>query len=468
MNNAALCSLTLVELASLIRRKQVSPVEVTRACIERSEQLQPTLNAYITPTYEHALREAHAAEDRLMRGEVAPLLGVPLAHKDVFNTAGVRTTGGSKILGKNVPTKDATVIRRLRDSGAISLGKLNMHEFAFGATNANPHYGATRNPHDTARITGGSSGGSAAAVASGCVFGSLGSDTGGSIRQPASLCGIVGMQPTLGRVSRHGVLRLSWSFDTVGPMTRRVADAALMLRVIAGHDANDEASSSRDVPDYTAALTGDVRGVRVGVAEAFLTAADVEVAEGVRAAVEELEGAGAIIARIELPLCDEARAAHRTIVFAEAAAYHARWLRDRPDDYGEDVRQRLRVGALIPAADYVNAHRVRRGVIAAWREAWRGFDIVVLPTTGIAATRLGEMTIDVRGQRRDVFSPYLLGTWPFNLLGLPAISVPCGYTQSGLPFGLQLVGRPLGDALVLRVAHAYEQLTRWGERRVPL
>src|SRR5713226_3035060 len=341
----------MAELGRMIARKEVSPVEVVRAHLERVTALDGRLKAFITVCGEQAVNAAKAAEARLMAGNAAgPLLGVPYGPKDLYNTEGVRTTGGSKILADFVPAQDSTVVARLAGAGLIVLGKLNMHEFAYGPEGLNAHYGDARNPWDAGahRITGGSSSGSGAAVAAGLAPGSLGSDTGGSIRIPASLCGITGLKPTYGRVSRAGVLPLAWSMDHVGPMTRTARDCALILHAIAGYDPADPTTSVLPVPDYTAALTGDVKGLRVGLLRAHFTdVAAPEVRDAVLAAAKTLERAGAVVDEVNLEHVASVSAASVAIVATEALAYHADWLRTRASDYQPDVRERLKMGAFV-------------------------------------------------------------------------------------------------------------------------
>jgi aspartyl-tRNA(Asn)/glutamyl-tRNA(Gln) amidotransferase subunit A len=459
----------LAELARLIATKAVSPVEVTQAHLERIAKLDGTLKAFITVCADQALAAARAAEADLAAGRsLGPLHGVPLGLKDLFNTAGVRTTGGSKILADSVPAEDATVVRRLRQAGAIVLGKLNMHEFAYGPEGLNAHYGHARNPWDAAavRIAGGSSSGSGVAVAAGLVAGALGSDTGGSIRIPAALCGITGLKPTYGRVSRQGVLPLAWSMDHVGPMARTAADCALLLRCLAGYDPGDATSSVLPVAEYPAALTGEVKGVRVGVLRRFfLEAAAPEVRQAVEAAVDVLKAQGATVDEVELPSVGEVAAASFAIVAAEALAYHADWLRTRPDDYQPDVRERLRMGAFVSGVHYVRAQQVRALVRREVDQALARRDVLLAPATPIAATVLGENQVRLGDGPSDARAALIRLTRPFNFSGHPACAVPCGLTAGGLPVGMQLVGRPFDEATVLRVADAYQRATDWHRRR---
>jgi aspartyl-tRNA(Asn)/glutamyl-tRNA(Gln) amidotransferase subunit A len=386
-----------------------------------------------------------------------------VALKDLFATAGVQTTAGSKILANSVPAEDSDDAARLRAAGAVLLGKLNMHEFAYGATGVNPHYGPCRNPWDTSRVTGGSSSGSGAAVASGEAFAALGTDTGGSIRIPASLCGVAGIKPTFGRVSRRGVIPLSWSLDHIGPLARCVEDTALVLGAIAGHDPLDGSSSAEPVPDYTAGLGDGVKGLRIGIPhEFFFDAVDAEVGAAVRIAIGILEGLGAEVSEVGLPLIAEAPGAVTAIMLPEALAYHRRWMEERPEDYGDDVRYRLELGATFLAVHHVQAQRLREVIVSRWREEVFGaVDLLAMPATAVPAP-----PIEV-GDLAATFS-LIRNTNPLNLLGVPAMSVPCGLTAAGLPIGLQLAGRWWDEATVFRAGYAYEQATDWRRRAPPV
>jgi len=459
----------MADLGRMIATKQVSPVEVVRAHLDRIAAVDQTLRAFITVCADAALESARAAEAELMAGRaVGPLHGVPWAPKDLYSTKGVRTTGGSKILGDSVPSADATVVARLAGAGAILLGKLNMHEFAYGPEGLNAHYGDTRNPWgmDAHRIAGGSSSGSGAAVAAGLVPGSLGSDTGGSIRIPASLCGITGLKPTYGRASRAGVLPLAWSMDHVGPMTRSARDCALMLSAIAGYDPADPTTSVLPVPDYDAALTGDVKGLRVGLLRAHFTdtaASDVRVA--VEASAKQLEQAGAIVDEVNLTQVIHVATASAAIVASEALAYHAPWMRSRPQDYQPDVRERLRLGAFVNGAHYVRAQQIRALVTREVDDALARRDVLLAPTTPLVAPVLGERETTLGDGPSDVRAALLRCARPFNFSGHPACAAPCGFTAGGLPIGLQIVGRPFDEATVLRVVDAYQRMTDWHTRR---
>jgi len=456
-----LTDLTLAAAARLVERREVSPVELTQACFDRIEAVEPSLNAFITVLGDRALESASTAEAEITGGNYrGPLHGIPVAVKDLFDIAKVVTTAGSKILADNVARADSGPVERLNAAGAVILGKLNLHEFAYGATGVNPHFGAARNPWDTRRITGGSSSGSGASVAGRECFAALGTDTGGSIRIPASLCGITGLKPTFGRVSRRGVIPLSWSLDHVGPMARSAEDCALVLQALAGEDPLDASSAGQPVPDYRAALDGGIKGLRIGVPqEFFFDNVDPDVEEAVRAAIEVLRGLGAEIRDVSLPHVSEAPSALTAVMLPEALAYHQHRLAERPDDYGEDIRYRLELGATFTALHYVQGQRFREMIVAAWRdEVFDRVDLLAMPTT------LGTAVEIETGDLSATFK-LIRNTNPLNLLGVPAISVPCGFTEGGLPIGLQLVGRWWGEATVLRAAHTYQQSTDWHTRR---
>jgi aspartyl-tRNA(Asn)/glutamyl-tRNA(Gln) amidotransferase subunit A len=451
-------------VARAIETREVSPVEVTEACLEGIGEVDGRLNAFITVMADEARRDARAAAEEIAKGRYrGPLHGVPVGLKDIIGVAGVRMTAGSKIMTDHVAAEDAEVTRRLREVGAVITGKLNLHEFAYGATGVNEHHGTARNPWNTERVTGGSSSGSGASVAAGECFTAIGTDTGGSIRIPASLCGVVGLKPTYGRVSKRGVVPLSWSLDHVGPLARTVEDAAIVLQAIAGRDPLDESSADEAVGDYRRELEGGVRGLRIGVPDRFFfDGVDAEVAGAVRTAIQHLASLGADVSEVSLPRIDEVPPAVTTMMLPEALAFHQKWLNERPEDYGESVRYRLELGAMFSAAAYVQSQRFRELVVREWRKnVFPRVDLLAMPTTMIAAPPI-ETT-----ELATTFSLIKL-TNPLNFMGVPAISLPCGFTEEGLPIGLQLAGRWFGEATVLRAAHAYEQSTDWHKRKPPL
>jgi aspartyl-tRNA(Asn)/glutamyl-tRNA(Gln) amidotransferase subunit A len=458
-------SLDLVGAAQRVADGDVSPVELTSACLERIAGIDAQVNAFITVTADAAREDARVAERDVVRGEASgPLAGVPIALKDLFDTTGVRTTAGSKFFSDRVPDRDAAVVQKLRAAGAVLLGKLNMHEWAFGVTNDNPHYGACHNPWALDRITGGSSGGSAAALAAGMCFGTLGSDTGGSIRIPASLCGVVGLKPTYGRVSLRGVVPLSWSLDHAGPMARRVSDVAILLDVIAGPDRADPGSVDVATDDSGARLEDGVSGWRIGiVADESLGDVEADVRALVRKAVDVLAAAGAQIETFAAPEMTDAARLNGLMTSADAAAFHRERMERAPDDFGPDVLARLRRGAGYGATDYADARHqqtILRGTFSSWFVEHGGmFDAVVLPTTPCAAPR-------ITGLDAVATAPVLTRlTAPFNFTGLPAMSIPCGVTPDGLPVGLQIVGAPWAERRVLRVGRAYELASPGGDGR---
>jgi aspartyl-tRNA(Asn)/glutamyl-tRNA(Gln) amidotransferase subunit A len=460
----ALAYLGAAELARRFVRGALSPVEVARALLERIERLDPALNAFVLVTAERALREAREAEAEIRAGRVrGPLHGVPLALKDLFDTAGLPTASGSRILAGHVPSRDAAVVERLRAAGLVLLGKTNLHEFAFGVTTDNPHTGASRNPWDPARSPGGSSGGSGAALAAGLCALSAGTDTGGSIRIPAGACGVVGLKPTFGRVSRRGVTPLAWSLDHVGPMARTVEDAALLLEAMAGPDAEDPWCSSAPAGGFAADLECGLRGLTLGVpGEWFFSGLQSAVEAAVREALAVLGREGARCVTVPAPHMHEAHTAAHAILAVEASAFHEPWLRERAGDYGEDVRRGLELGQLVSGVDYVNARRVQALVRAETLAVLRETDALVTPTLPRTAPPVGEAL----SREPDVAWNRFLT--PFNLTGLPAVSVPCGWDEVGLPVGLQIVGRPFDEAAVLRVARGFERATPWSTRRPPL
>jgi len=447
--------LTITELGAAFRARRISPVEATEACLARIAARDPELHAFLTVTGEQALAEARTAGDELAAGrDRGPLHGVPIALKDLIDTAGVPTTGASAVFDDRIPSEDAVVVRRLRDAGAVLIGKLNLHEMAYGGSGVVGAGPASRNPHDPAHITGGSSSGSAAAVAAGMCFAALGSDTSGSIRLPAALCGIVGLMPSYGLVPLRGVIPLSSSYDHVGPMTRTVRDAALVLQAIAGYDDQDFTSVALAVPDYAAALD---RGPipRIGVARAmFFTDLDPEVGAAIERALGVLAaiaGPGAPLRDIALPIDDD-----RTVFRAESWAVHRPWVERRPERYQAETLRRIRTGEAVTAADYIakwqELQRLRRGFGALLGDV----DLVVTPTVPIAAPSFAELAAHP-DQLRPRELLMMRNTRPFDVWGAPAISVPCGTTRAGLPIGLQIGGRIGGEASVLRLAHAFEQ-----------
>lgn len=462
-----LALMTAIEQARLIRTGKASAAEVIEATLNRVQSLNSKLNAFITVLEKEARAEARQADAAVRRGgPLGPLHGVPVALKDNFETKGVRTTGGSRVLEDNSPDHDAAVVERLRGAGAIIVGKTHLGEFAM-APNA---FGETRNPWNLERSPGASSSGSGAAVAASLCPIAMGHDTGGSIRIPASFCGVVGVKGTYSRVSRYGVLPADWSFDNAGPLTRTVEDAALTLGVIAGYDQRDPTSSKRKVPSYVRALRGGVKGVRIGLAkEWFFDVVDTQVKQGVLDAVRVLEGLGAVAREVSVPLVTRSPEIGYTIQWAEIAAYHEEDMQRCPEKYGPGLIKSLRAGSLIPATDYIKAQRLRRVQRGQFLQVLSEVDVLVSPTTPIVAPLLTETQPKINGKPAPAVYAYALAafTFPFNQTGLPAVSLPCGFTREGLPIGMQVVGRPFEEGTALRVAHTFEGETEWHKRRPP-
>jgi aspartyl-tRNA(Asn)/glutamyl-tRNA(Gln) amidotransferase subunit A len=453
-----LAFLTVTEAAELIRSRKLSSVEYTSALLARIERIEPRLNAFVRLTPEPALEAARLAEDEIAAGRYrGPFHGMPYALKDIVDAVGLPTTGHSKILIDNVARADAVVTAKLRAAGAILLGKLSTHEFAVGGPSFDLPWPPARNPWDRDRFAGGSSSGSGAGLAAGFFPVSIGSDTGGSIRNPASLCGIVGMKPTYGLVSRRGVLPLSFALDHVGPMTRTVRDNALMLQVIAGHDAGDPASADARIPDYTADLDRGVRDLRIGVIRHFYTKdveADPEQVAALEAAVEALAKQGALIREITLPSLADFSACGQIILAAEAYAVHEHWLKTRPEDYGARARERLLAGAGLTASQYLQAVRWRLALKQRTLSAFADIDVAITASGMDPACRIDDLVALARNYWRQA-------RMPFNVTGQPAVAIPAGFSRGRLPLSLQIVGHPFGEAACYRVAQAYESTMSW-------
>src|ERR1700681_2835676 len=457
--------MTIAEAARLIEQRRLSPVELTDALIARIEALDPQINAFLLPTPEKARVQARAAEREIMAGAYrGPLHGIPFGLKDIYCTAGIRTTSHSRICADYVPAEDATTVTRLYQAGAVLLGKLATHEFAHGGPSFDLAWPPARNPWNREHFTGGSSSGAGAAIAAGFVPGAMGSDTGGSIRGPAALCGIVGLKPTYGLVSRSGVYANSFSFDHAGPMTWTVEDCAIMLQAIASHDPNDPASATRPAPDYRAALTGNIKGLRIGVVR-HLHEGDCAVTPEVGAALEEAFGVfrslGATLGEVRLRPALDYYDVKVTIAESELLAVHERALRTRPGDFGEDFLGRVLPAVLISSRDYVQAQRERRRMLAETAPVYRDFDVLVTATAGGPAPRLGTWRTIEFWRRASL-------TTPFNVTGGPALAQCIGFSSGGLPLSMQVRRRAFDDATVLRVAHAYEKATPWRARRPQL
>ena len=466
MDRSDLPTKSASELASLIENKQVSPVEVVEAYLQRIDDLDFKFNSYITVLWQQALEEARLAEQEIVAGNYrGPLHGIPVGVKDQIWTKGIRTTGGARITADFVPDEDATVIARLKDAGAILLGKTNLSEFAI--TGFTHRFSTPRNPWDLNISSGGSSSGSGAATAAFLCGTSLGEDTGGSIRRPAAWCGVVGLRPGWGRVSRFGLMRGVWSMDTIGPISRTVEDAAITLTSIAGYDPRDPSTWNTPVPDYRQALDGNVRGKRVGIVTELLHSDVVEpdVADAVTAAAGTLAELGADVEEVSIPLAAYANTIGGALLAVEPAVNMREWVRERIHDFGHDNRVGLLTGSLVPAAAYLKAQKLRTMLRNDVLAAFRTYDALIMPTSGRQAVPLIE---DPPVTSKDGASrlPFMR-TNTFNLSNAPAISVPCGFGGRGLPVGLQIAGPPGGEEMVLRMAHAYEQNTSWHTMRPP-
>ena len=460
--------LTIAEARRLLAARALSAVELTTATLDRIAALNPALNAYLRTDPEAALAQARAADRRVAAGGDGdgggqPLLGIPVCVKDVVDVLGTDTTAGSAGW-RRTPTRDAGAARRLREAGAILLANGNTNEFAYGIDGLNPHRGDCRNPYDPARMSGGSSSGPAVATATGMALGGLGTDTTGSIRVPASLCGLAGIRPTLGLVSRAGVVPLAWSYDTVGPLARTVDDVAILLGAVAGHDPNDPTSADRPAEDYRPGPDPDVRGLRLGLVEELVELTDAAVAEGVAAAADHLATLGAEIVPLRVDLLRHAPAIHRVVQHAESARVHEPWFGAQRDRYAPPVRVRIEAGRGIPATAYLAAQQARRLLVEDVARSMRGVDAMLAPTAAVAAPPRDAAAVTVRGRRVPVRDALLGCVLPISQLGCPAASVAIG-DDSGLPFGLQVVGRPFAEALVLRVAAACERRRPWADHR---
>lgn len=481
--------LTIREVSELIKRKEISPVELTRSILNRIEEVNGRVHAYISVLKNEATHAAKEAEKLISSGTyLGPLHGIPISIKDIFVMKGTRTTCGSKILENFVSPYDATVVEKLKHAGAIIVGKNNMDEFAMGSSTENSYFGPARNPWDLERVPGGSSGGSAASVTASLCFASIGTDTGGSIRQPAALCGIAGLKPTYGRVSRFGMIAFASSLDQAGPLTKTVEDTALMLNVIAGGDPRDSTSVHIPAPDYTGCIRDEIKGIRIGVPkEYFIKGIDAEIEKSVKTATSLIEDLGGSIEEISLPHTEYAVSVYYILAPSEASSNLARYdgarygfrvsdadslrdmyMRTRAQGFGTEVKRRIMIGTYALSAGYYDAYylkaqRVRTLIKRDFDEAFKRVDVIMTPTSPEAAFKIGEKTGDpLKMYLSDIF------TIPCNLVGLPGISIPCGFTSSGLPIGLQILGKPFDEETLLRVAHNYEIHTNWRERRPPI
>jgi aspartyl-tRNA(Asn)/glutamyl-tRNA(Gln) amidotransferase subunit A len=464
-----LTSLTIAKAAERIRAKTLSPVELTEAYLERIERLNPSINAYVTVTADRARGDARRAAEEIAAGNYrGPLHGIPVALKDLYDTAGIRTTMGSIIYKDYIPEHDSTAARLLREAGSVLLGKTNTHEFAWGTTTNNPYYGATHNPWDLDRIPGGSSGGSGAAIAARMAAGTLGTDTGGSIRIPAALCGCVGLKPTFGRASKAGVAVMSYQFDHPGPITQTVEDAAIMLQAIAGYDPADFATVPIPVPDYRATMRDGIRGLRVGVPRAlFFGLLQDEVRAAVEQAIEVLSRLGAEVREVDLGLKREAiDQAFDAIVGSEGQEYHRTNFSTRPQDFGAHLRAVLS-SPLPDAVGLARAYRSSYEIKERFRAALQEVDLLLAPTTLRTASIIGEDQVIVGDTEMPPGAAFAGLTLPFNIAGLPTVAIPCGFDAAALPISVQLAGRPFDESTVIRAAYAFEQATEWHKQNPP-
>ena len=479
-------NLTIHELHEKLRKKETTSLQLTEAFLKRIDAVDGKIKAYITVTRDEAFAQASEADKLLASGKgITPLTGVPISVKDIFCTKGVLTTCASKILNNFVPPYDSTVIKKLKDAGAVILGKNNMDEFAMGSSTENSAYFVTKNPWDLNRVPGGSSGGSAASVAAGECTASIGTDTGGSIRQPASCCSIVGLKPTYGRVSRYGMIAFASSLDQAGPLTKDVTDCAIMLNTMGGYDPQDSTSSDAPVPDYTKTLTKDIKGLKIGIPkEYFIKGLDSEIEKAVRGAIEILKKQGATVVDVSLPHTDYAIAVYYLVATAEASSNLARfdgvkfghrakdgknlmdmYCKTRDEGFGPEVKRRIMLGTYSLSAGYYEAYykkasQVRTLIKRDFEDAFKKCDVIVTPTSPTPAFKIGEKTADpLTMYLSDIF------TISCNLAGIPGLSLPCGFTKDNLPIGLQILGKPLDEETVLKTAYAYEQSTEWHKKR---
>lgn len=487
MINLRLNELTISELRRLLDNRDISPLDILKDVFDQIGNVEDKIKAYITLSRDEALNMAKKAEERILSNKSSLLTGIPVAIKDNICTAGILTTCASKILYNFIPPYDSTVVLKLKEQGFVLIGKTNLDEFAMGSSTENSGYFTTRNPWDLERVPGGSSGGSAAAVAADECISALGSDTGGSIRQPASLCGVVGLKPTYGRVSRYGLIAFASSLDQIGPITKDVTDAAIMLNVIAGHDLKDSTSVPKDVPDYARSLGRDIKGVKIGIPKEYFTKGlDSEVDSAVKEAIKKLESLGAIAMEVSLPHTGYAVATYYILATSEASSNLARYdgvkygfraegkdlfemyMNTRAQGFGAEVKRRIMLGTYALSAGYYEAYykkaqQVRTLIKDDFERAFKIVDLIITPTSPTPAFKIGEKTADpLQMYLSDIY------TISANLAGVPAISIPCGFSKTNLPLGLQIIGKPFDEETVLRVAYAYEQSTEWHLRRPSL
>lgn len=464
-----IAGLTIAQAGTLLQNKELSPVELVEEHLQRIDKINPELNAFVTLAKKAALDAARVAEAEIASGRYrGPLHGIPIAHKDMIRTKDLRTTCGSRLLEDYVPEENAFVVECCEQAGAIMLGKTNVHEFGDGPTGEASMFGPTLNPWDKEHMSGGSSSGSAAAVASGLCIAASGSDTGGSIRIPSACCGVVGLKPTYGLVSKRGVFPLCWSLDHVGPICKSVEDAALLLQVMSQPDLLDASCAAHEVQDYRSVLHGDIKGIRIGIPDSyFFHPVQKEVSDRVMEALNLLEGLGAEVQEVNIPHIEHAVCAAVTIYLAEATAYHDEDIVENPHRYSEQVATFLQMGNYIPAKDYIQAQRYRRLLGQSLNDVFGKVDLILTPTIPLTAPLLGADSVLLGEQETDVFGALLRNTEPFNLSGLPSLAMPCGFANDGLPVSMQLTGPPFAEPSILQVAQAYEAASEWS-RKQPL
>lgn len=465
MNNIE--HLPITDLAKLLRGKKISAVELTQAFLDNISHFNAAINAFVTVTPERAMADARQADAEIARGHYrGPLHGIPIAHKDIYCTEGIRTTCCSKVLENYVPDFDATVVRQWKDAGVVLLGKVNTHEFAYGTRNISSSFGPVHNPWRLDCHTGGSSGGSAAAILTGMCAAATGSDSGGSIRMPAGATGVTGLKPTFGLGSRHGIFPLMWTMDHPGPMGKTALDCGLLLQPMAGYDPLDRTTVMRRYPDFAGQANRGVRGLRIGIPHRYFYDEAEEVVEtAVLKALETLRELGAELVDIDIEYIEHAATASGILHLAEAAAYHDDVFSDRPDLYTPETRRNLEIGSYILAKDYLHAQRFRRLLGQSFRKVFRDVDVVITPTISLLATPIEQQKIMIRGQEKSVHLSMLHNTEPLDLTGLPALSVPCGFSPDHRPIGMQIVGRPFDESRLVRVGHAFQTATDWHKQR---
>ena len=458
-----LLDLSIEEVSNLIEDGSVSSLELTELVLKNIERIDPKLNAFIKVLSEESIEQAKKADKARADGiNLGSLHGVPVAVKDLFATKNIATTAGSKILSNWVPEKDASTVSKLKAAGAILIGKCNMDEFAFGGTTENDHYGTTRNPWDTSRSPGGSSGGSAVAVASRMVFSALGTDTAASIRNPAHFCGIVGLKPSYGRVSTSGVVPLAWSLDHVGPFTRTVKDAAIMLNVISGYDIQDSYSSKNKVDDYVTNIETPISGMKIGILkDYFWDPIEPSVDGAVNTAINVLKELGSVNQNVSFDSAHLFPILMNTVLPAEAAAYHKQWLETNQDDYGQKILDRILPGLVVSGPDYINAQRIRDQIKTGFMKMFEQFDVLICPTVPYTAAKIGQLEVAVGESKMEASVARTKNLFPFNALGLPAISIPCGFDNNNMPIGFQIIGKPFEESKLLQLGHNYQKVTDW-------